>query len=282
MINRTVLITGANTGIGRATAEALATKGASLILACRNTGKGEAVRREIAKQSGNERLEVMELDLASFTSIRKFAESVNKKYDRLHVLINNAGTMANKRTETEDGLELTIGVNHFGTFLLTGLLTGLLKESGNARIVTVSSIAHRFSRIRLDDLHSKRRYLPSLAYGQSKLANLLFNYELSRRLNGTGVTANCLHPGFVNTPFTQQLTGLEKWVNSMLNPLLIPVDKGAATSVYLASSPEVEGVTGKYFARCREARASKTAYDASLARRLWEISEETTGLPTTL
>ncbi|EFM11957.1 short-chain dehydrogenase/reductase SDR [Paenibacillus curdlanolyticus YK9] len=278
MNNRRVLLTGANAGIGKATAEALAKQGASLILACRDTAKGEEVRQEIVRSTGNDRIDLLRLDLASFASIRTFAAEVNRSYDKLDVLVNNAGIMMNEWTPTAEGLETIMGVNHFGTFLLTGLLTDLLQASGCSRIVTVSSMAHRMYKLNVDDLHAKHNYLPSRAYGQSKLANILFTYELARRLNGSGVTANCLHPGIVKTSFAKRLTGLEMLSFAALKPFMISVEKGAATSVFLASSPEVEGVSGRYFIRCKEARSSKLSHNAQLAKALWEESERVTGL----
>lgn len=278
MTDRRVLLTGANSGIGKATAQALAMQGTSLILACRDETKGEAIRQEIARHTGNNRIDVLKLDLASFESIRAFATKVNRTYNRLDVLINNAGIMMNEWTPTSDGLEMIMGVNHFGTFLLTGLLTGLLKASGRSRIVTVSSMAHRMYKLNIDDLNKKQRYLPSRAYGQSKLANILFTYELARRLNGSKVTANCLHPGIVRTSFAKRLTGLEMLSFAALRLFMIPVEQGAATSVFLATSPEVEGITGRYFIRCKEAQSSKLSYDLTLARKLWEESERVTGL----
>ncbi|WP_127533804.1 SDR family oxidoreductase [Paenibacillus kobensis] len=278
MTGRRVLLTGANAGIGKATAEALAKQGAALILACRDTAKGEAAANEITRSTGNERIEVLPLDLASFASIRAFADRVNRNYDKLDVLVNNAGIMMDEWTPTADGLETIMGVNHFGTFLLTGLLLDQLKaSSGRSRIVTVSSMAHRMYKLNVDKLNEQRRYMPNRAYGLSKLANILFTYELARRLNGTDVTANCLHPGIVRTSFAKRLTGLEKLSFAALKPFMIPVEKGAATSIYLASSPEVEGVTGKYFIRCQEAPSSKQSRDLALAQRLWEESEQVTG-----
>ncbi|WP_237179252.1 SDR family oxidoreductase [Paenibacillus sp. MMS18-CY102] len=282
MKDRSVLLTGANSGIGRATAEALAKKGASLILACRDTAKGEAVRKEIMASSGNGRIDVVKVDLASFASIREFAAEVNRTYDKLDVLINNAGIMMNEWTPTADGLDTIMGVNHFGTFLLTGLLADLLKASGRSRIVTVSSMAHKMYKLDVDDLHKKHKYMPSRAYGQSKLANILFTYELARRLSGSSVTANCLHPGIVKTSFAKRLTGLEMLSFAALKPFMIPVEKGAATSVFLASSPKVEGVSGQYFIRCKEARSSKLSHDLQLARKLWEESERVTGFKSAL
>ncbi|SFJ31882.1 NAD(P)-dependent dehydrogenase, short-chain alcohol dehydrogenase family [Paenibacillus sp. UNC496MF] len=277
MIDRSVLLTGANSGIGKATAAALARQGASVILACRDIAKGEAARREIVSDTGNDRIDVLLVDLASFASIRAFAAEVTRRYDKLDVLINNAGIMMDKRTSTSDGLETIMGVNHFGTFLLTGLLRDLLKASGRSRIITVSSMAHKMYKLNMDDLNNKQSYLASRAYGQSKLANILFTYELARRLNASETTANCLHPGIVRTSFAKRLTGLERLSFAALRPFMIPAEQGAATSVFLASSPNVEGVTGRYFVRCKEAPSSKRSHDRALAHRLWEESERVTG-----
>ncbi len=274
-----ILITGGNAGIGKATAAALAMQGSTLVLASRNAAKGEVVSRAIRSISGNDRVQFMPLDLASFESITRFAENFKSRFQRLDVLLNNAGLVASgKRTETKDGLETTIGVNHFGTFLLTGLLLDRLKAAGSSRIVTVSSRVHARGKLILDDLQLKEQFSAMKAYAQSKLANILFTYELARRLNGEGVTVNCLHPGMVRSSFYDRPSGLKaKLAFGMIKPFLIPVEKGAETSIFLAASPEVEGITGKYFVKCMETPSSPLSYDQELAQSLWEISEQMTG-----
>ncbi|ASA23444.1 SDR family oxidoreductase [Paenibacillus donghaensis] len=272
MKDKIVLITGANSGIGKETATKLATKGASLVLACRDIQKANEAREEIIANTGNTRIETMSLDLASFTSIRTFATEFNKRYESLDVLINNAGLMKGSRFETEDGLELTMGVNHFGTFLLTMLLLDRLKESAPSRIITVSSNAHEYGTIDFDDLQSTKNF-EGRAYANSKLANILFTYELARKLQSTGVTANCLHPGMVQSSFYDHPESIEeKERYDLLRPNMISVEEGALTSIYLASSPVLEGVTGKYFDKCKEASSSALSYDIQTAKRLWETS----------
>lgn len=275
MKNSIVLITGANTGIGKETALALARHGASLVLACRDLTKGYAARDEIVASTNNTRIEVMELDLASLASVRLFAEEFKKRYTQLDILINNAGLMKGSRAETRDGLELLMGVNHFGPFLLTLLLLDLLKQSAPSRIINVSSDAHQYADLDLTDLQSTREYHPGKAYGNSKLANILFTYELSRRLQGSGVTANVLHPGMVQSTFYDRTENeAEKARYDALRERMISVQEGALTSVYLASSPEVEGVSGKYFYNCQEINSSPISYDIQLAQQLWDISLE--------
>ena len=287
------MVTGASRGIGEATAAALAGMGAHVVLVCRDRERGEAALGEIRAGSGSEAVEVMIGDLSSQRQIRQLAADFRSKHDRLHVLINNAGTFEGGRSETEDGLESTFAVNHLAPFLLTNMLLPVLVASSPSRIVTVSSTGHGYgTKINFDDLQGERRYRAGPAYSQSKLANVLFTYELARRLEGTGVTANCLHPGAVYTGLLRYKGVVGAVVRTLIGasrPFLLNTEQGAATSVYVASSPEVDGVTEHYFrkqefavwpmgfnAPVRAVRSSKQSYDESVARRLWEVSEKLT------
>ena len=290
------MVTGASRGIGKATAAALAGMGAHVVLVCRDRERGEAAQGEIRARSGSEGVELMIADLSSQRQIRQLATDFRSKHDRLHVLINNAGTFESGRSETEDRLETTFAVNHLAPFLLTNLLLPALVASAPSRIVTVSSTGHGYgTNINFDDLQGERRYGAGMrAYSRSKLANVLFTYELARRLEGTGVTANCVHPGAVDTGFLRYKGVLGAVVRTLIGAsrhFLLNAEQGAATSVYVASSPEVDGVTGRYFrkqeiagwpldfnAPVRAVRSSKQSYDESVARRLWEVSEALTGV----
>ncbi len=278
MTGKTCLVTGANQGIGKETALGLAKLGATVVITARDRAKGEAALDDIKQRGGSDRVDLMLVDLASFDSIRQLAEEFQVRHPRLHVLVNNAGAYNTTRTLTRDGFETTFGVNHLGYFLLTRLLLDAITSSAPARIVSVSSGAHTGARMNFDDLQGERSYRGFGAYGQSKLANVLFTYELARRLEGTGVTANCLHPGVVMTGFGKNNSGMVGGLfgvfQAVAKPFLLTPEKGAQTSIYLASSPEVEGVTGKYFADCREKQSNAISHDREVARKLWEISEQ--------
>jgi NAD(P)-dependent dehydrogenase (short-subunit alcohol dehydrogenase family) len=278
MAGKLVVITGGNAGIGKATAVSLASLGGRVVITSRNAERGRTAVEEIRDRSGNDAVEVMALDLASFRSIRSFATDVLDRFDRIDVLVNNAGLMLRRRAETEDGFEQTFGVNHLGHFLLTAMLLDRLRAGAPARVVVVASHAHKFIRrgLDFDDLQSERRYRWMNAYSKSKLANISFTRELARRLDGTGVTVNSLHPGFVRSELGRggDLGGIYGWGSYIARPFAISSTKGARTSVYLASSPEVEGVSGGYFYKCKPAAPSKVAQDAAAARRLWETSEK--------
>jgi NAD(P)-dependent dehydrogenase (short-subunit alcohol dehydrogenase family) len=276
MEGKTVLITGGNSGIGKETAVGLARMGATVIFTSRNEAKGAAAALDVSKRAGRE-VAWLPLDLSSFASIRSFAEGFLTRYDRLDVLINNAGLVVDRREETDDGFETTFGVNHLGHFLLTQLLLDRIKASAPARIVNIASDAHRFARgLDFDDLQSRKRYGAWAVYGRSKLANILFTRELARRLEGTGVTANAVHPGTVATGFGQDgdIGGIMSLGFSLVRPFFKTPEKGAETSIYVASAPELAGVTGKYFADSREKQPTSYAQDDEAARRLWEVSEE--------
>lgn len=281
MEGKIVLVTGATAGIGRVTARALADLGAQVVFTARSSEKAEVTRAWITGETGNPLVSYLIADFSSLAQVRRLAKEFNAKYDSLDVLINNAGAIFFRRAESEDGVEMTFAVNHLAPFLLTNLLLPTLQNAERARIVTVSSRAHVRSVIDFDDLAALKDYRAIERYGRSKLANLLFTYELARRLDATDVTANALHPGFVASHFGKN--------NGFLARALMPVallagraiseEAGAKTSVYLASSPEVEGVTGKYFVECKEAPSSEASHDEKAMITLWEISSRMAGLP---
>ena len=269
--DRVFLVTGANSGIGEATALGLARLGGTVVMACRSATRGEAARQDIVRQSGNSRVSLELVDLASEASTRAFAEAFQRKYSRLDVLINNAGLYTAHRNVTADGLEQTFEVNYLSGFLLTHLLLDLLKKSSPSRIVNVSSRAHEGSTIRFEDLQGERRYSGYRAYGQSKLAQVLFTRELGRRLEGTGVTVNACHPGVIRTNLGM---GGSSVVVRFVRMFFKGPERGAETPIYLAISPAVEGVTGKYFANRRIREPSRAARDPEVARRLFDVSAE--------
>lgn len=279
MEHKTILVTGATDGIGKATALGLAKQGAHTIVVGRNQTKGEATIAEIKRVSGNAKVDLLVTDFASLAQVRQLATEINTRYARLDVLINNAGVFAGERSESAEGFELMFAVNHLAPFLLTNLLLGLLKRSAPARIITVSSGAQAFGTIDFDDLNAKRSFGAQRRYGQSKLANVLFTYELARRLAGTGVTANVLEPGFVATNMPGTIPGLGGLLVQLARPMMRTPEQGAQTSIYLASSPELTNVSGKFFdAKQVERRSSRQSYDQAAAQRLWRESERLTGL----
>ena len=270
MAGKVVVITGGNTGIGKEAAVGLASLGARVVVTSRNEERGRSARQEIAERSGNDSVEVMSLDLASFTSIRSFAADV---------LVNNAGLILHRRAETQEGFEETFGVNHLGHFLLTDLLLERLRASAPARVVVVSSDAHKGARqgLDFDDLQAERKYKWAKAYSKSKLANIYFTRELARRLDRTGVTVNALHPGFVRSEFGRggDLGGIYGWgIKYVASPFAISPEKGARTTIYLASSPDVESVSGGYFFKSKPSTPSAVAQDDDAASRLWDASEK--------
>jgi len=274
MRSKVCLVTGANSGIGKATALALATRGATVAMVCRDRGRGEAARAEIAEMSGNEAVELLVADLSSQGATRKLAEEFARRHRRLDVLVNNAGAIIGTRRLTEDGVEATFALNHLAYFLLTNLLLDVLKASAPSRIVNVSSNAHKGATINFDDLQMERGYAGMRAYGHSKLANVLFTYELARRLEGTGVAANCMHPGVVATKLAKDAALWLRILWPLMSPMLLSPEKGAETVVYLASSPDVEGVTGEYFVEKTPVTSSAESHSEEVAKRLWDISAE--------
>jgi len=281
MGGKVVLITGGTSGIGKAAATALAGMGATVVITGRNEERGKRALQEIREESGNDGVELILADLTVQDEVRRLAEELRERHNQLEVLVNNAGLVSSERTETPDGIETQLAINHLAPFLLTNLLLDLLKESAPSRIVTVSSDAHRWAKIDLDDLQSRKRYRGMQVYGKTKLANIMFTYELAERLEGTGVTANCMHPGGVNTNFGNNQGGPMNLLFRLFKPFMRSPEQGADTLIYLASSPEVEGMTGKYLADRKVKAASDAAYDETTRKRLWEASEELTGLKVT-
>lgn len=279
MKDKTILITGANTGIGKATAIALAKKGAKVVIVVRNDKKAAQAANEISKESGSNAISYFAADLSSQQAVRKLALDFKSSHNRLDVLINNAGCFFSDLQWTDEKFEMQFATNHLSPFLLTNLLLDLLKASAPARIVNVSSHSHYRGKIHFGDLNLQDKYNGLVAYEQSKLCNVLFSNELARRLEGTGVTVNSLHPGVVKTEIAQKnATGIYKLAWSIIKPFMISQEQGAATSVYLASADEVKGVTGKYFAKSKEKYPSRLAQDEALAKKLWEVSAELTGV----
>ena len=282
MKNKTVLITGATNGIGWITARELARMGARTILVGRSPERTRLAANDIRQLTANPNVDYFVADLSSQQQIHTLAAEFKQRYERLDVLVNNAGAIFNTFETSVDGIELTFALNHLGYFLLTHLLLDVLKSSAPARIINVSSMAHVGGKINFADLQFERGYSSWGAYAQSKLANLAFSYELARRLEGSGVTVNALHPGFVNTNFGKSNGGFYKtMIGAIQSVFAVPPEKGAETSIYLASSPAVEGVTGKYFIEQKAVRSSDLSYDPDIARKLWEVSMEMCALSET-
>ncbi len=276
---RTVLITGSTGGIGKATALGLAAMGARVVITGRDRGRVEDTAREI--KTVGAQVELFVADLSSQSEVRRLADEVLQRHPHLDVLINNVGGYWNNRHLTADGLEHTFALNHLAPFLLSNLLLESLQQSAGARIVTVSSNAHTMGRIDFDDLQGERSYSGARAYNQSKLANVLFTYELARRLRNTSVTANAAHPGLVSTAFGAGDPGrAQRLLVPVLRPFMKSPAAGAATSIHLASSPDFDRVTGRYFAKSKPAKSSKRSYDEATAARLWAVSAELVGLTT--
>lgn len=263
MTGRTCFVTGATHGIGLATATALARAGATVVLHGRDSERVEAVSRRIQEQTGNRSVSGLIADFSSLAEVRRLASEFDAQHGQLHVLVNNAGasTFGGHR-RTRDGVEWHFGVNHLAPFLLTSLLLDTLKASAPSRVVTVASAAHRRNPVNLDDLDFERGYRTLAAYGRSKFANILFVVELARRLAGTGVTANALHPGVVATNLAGTMPAPLRWIFTLMRPIMLSSEQGAETSIYLATSPDVDGVTGRYFVKCREGAADP----------LWKVS----------
>jgi NAD(P)-dependent dehydrogenase (short-subunit alcohol dehydrogenase family) len=272
--NKIVLITGATNGIGKAAARELAKQGATVVIVRRDKIKTEAVTNELRSNPGNSNVEYLLADLSSQASIRQLAEDFKARHSRLDVLINNAGGIFDTRETTVDGLEYTFAFNHLAYFLLTNLLLDVLKASSPSRIINVSSTAQGLARLDFDDLQSTKRYEGFSVYAKSKLANVMFTYELAKRLQGTGVSVNAVHPGRVNTAFAESSRTLFIRLSMALSKWLLGIspEQGADTLVYLATSPEVEGVSSRYFARRKPRRTNPRSYDEAANQRLWEES----------
>jgi len=274
------LITGATSGIGKVTATALAAQGAEVIITGRDQEKAEATLWQIKSETGNETVHYLLADFSDLEQVRKLASSYKERYRRLDVLINNAGTFINFRKGTSYGVEMTFLVNHLAPFLLTNLLLGTIQDSQYARIINVSSDAHQYGTIDFEDLGFKRGYVGMKAYARSKMANILFTYELVRRLPGGEVTVNALHPGHVATDIWRtNFSFVGPALKRIMGLFALTPEEGADNSIYLASSPDVANVTGKYFIKREPAQSSSLSYDKEIAKRLWEVSEDLTSIP---
>jgi NAD(P)-dependent dehydrogenase (short-subunit alcohol dehydrogenase family) len=279
MSGKVCVVTGASSGIGLQTSRALARQGATVIMASRGSGSGAQVAKDLAQETGSEAIHFMPVDLSSMNDIRRFATELKSDYSQVDVLINNAGIYVSNYTETADGYELTFALNHLGYFLLTHELLGLLQQAEGARVINVASEASRMGKIHFDDPMLKERYNGWRAYAQSKLANLMFTFALSRRLQRTTVTVNALHPGTVATGFAQNetTTGLNRLVFRLLRPFFRSAEKGAETVIYLASA-DLTGITGQYFKDKAPLQALQTAYDEARQEQLWRLSERLTNI----
>lgn len=279
LTGKTALITGATNGIGKAAAAALAAMGAEVVLVGRNRALTESTVAELKRATGNEKIDHLVADLSVQAEVRKLAADFLNSGRPLHILLNNAGAIFPTRSESIDGIEMTFALNHMGYFLLTELLLERLRQSAPARIVNVASAAHRAARhgIDFDDLECRRNYAPFGAYGQSKLANILFTRELARRIKGSGITVNCLHPGFVATRFAHANTFFNIAM-LLLRPFQRSIASGSRTSIYLCAAPEVADISGEYFADCKIAVPTQYGRDDAAAKKLWDISERMAGL----
>lgn len=279
MKGKVVVVTGATDGIGKVTARELAKAGASVTLVGRNAAKGERVVTELRGAAGHNGVDFVQGDLLTSSGVRGAAETLKGRLPRIDVLVNNAGAAFIKRGVTADGVEQTFALNHLAYFLMTNLLIDLVKASGTGRIVSVASAAHVGAKLDFGDLQNAKSYSGWRAYQQSKLANIYFTYELARRLQGTQVTANCLHPGFVASRFGDNNGGIGAAIFGFLKRIAaISEEEGAKTPVYLAQSPEVAAVSGKYFDKCKAVRSSPVSYDENAAAELWRVSAALTGL----
>ena len=278
MNGRVVLITGGTSGIGKATALGLAALHATVIIVGRDEARSKATVAEIKAATHNDQVSYMLADLASLESVRRLASQFKAHHAQVHVLINNAGVIHTTRTTTIDGYETTLAVNFLAPFLLTNLLLDPLKDNAPARIVNLSSDSHERAKIDFDDLQSSKHFGAFEAYGRSNLARILFTYELARRLAGSGITANCLHPGAVGTNMGYNNKGILITLFKLARPFMRKPEQGAETSIYLASSPEITDTSGKYFVDCKPIRSSAVSYSEADAQRLWRVGAELTGL----
>jgi NAD(P)-dependent dehydrogenase (short-subunit alcohol dehydrogenase family) len=278
MTGRICMITGANSGIGKVTALELAKQGMEIIMVCRDVKRGEEARKEIMAKSRNQKVHLYQCDLGVQADIVKLVQQVQRDFASLDILINNAGLVLTERQTTPDGYEATFAINHLGPFLLTNLLLDLLKKGSEPRIITVSSEAHQFARLKFNELASPSTYNAWIAYGNSKLANILFTKYLAEQVSPLGITANCLHPGVVATGFGKGNSGWIGTFFSLFQPFLITAEKGAETTIYLATSPEVKQVTGEYFKKKKPKTPGKEALSRYNAQKLWELSVNLTHL----
>jgi NAD(P)-dependent dehydrogenase (short-subunit alcohol dehydrogenase family) len=271
MKGKICVITGANSGIGKATAIGLAKMGATIVMVCRNENRGKKALEYIKEECPNGNIDLMLADLSSQDAIIRFIKDFKEKYQKLHVLINNAGLNLSKCVLTDDGIETTFAVNYLAPFLLCNLLLDTLQKSSPSRIVNVASSVVA-KEINFENLNGEKHYRQLNAYAQSKLALILFTYELARKVEGTGVTVNCLHPGYVKTNMVKNFRKFVKYFFPFIGLFMKSPKKGAKTSIYLASSSEVEGVSGKYFKKKKEEESVKVSYDEDLAKQLWDVS----------
>lgn len=282
MDNKVVMVTGATNGIGEVTALELARKGAHVVVVSRSAEKLERTVQRITDETGNPHVAALQADLSLMAQVRQAAEQFHERYDRLDVLVNNAGAYFNNRQMTAEGYEMTFALNHLNYFLLTNLLLETIQrtaqQTGDARIINVSSGAHEGGRIDFDNLQKDKGFSGFGAYAESKLMNVMFTYALARRLHGTNVTVNAVHPGFVNTGFGMNNGGILRAVVSAIQLFGRSPEKGAETSIYLASSPQVQGITGKYWVDSQQKRSSARSHNETTQERLWAISEEITGI----
>lgn len=279
LTGKSIVVTGATQGIGYVAARDLAGMGAAVTVAGRDPARVNASVDQIRRETGATAVDGLVADLSSMAGVHELADAYLARHDRLDVLLNNAGAWFTTRQTTVDGYERTFALNHLAPFLLTHLLLDVLTASGPARIITVASMAHNGQRLNLDDVNNASRPYQGLrVYGESKLANIMFTYALARRLSGTGVTANTLHPGLVSTGFGKNNGAAMRWLMALYALVAISPENGAQTSIYLASSPEVADVTGKYFIKEKPARSSAVSYDEQAQERLWAISEQMTGV----
>jgi NAD(P)-dependent dehydrogenase (short-subunit alcohol dehydrogenase family) len=281
MKGKTVLITGATNGVGKVAAQEIAKKGAEVVIVGRNPTKTRQVVQQIKQNSGNPAVDGLVADLSSTAQVRQLAQSFRQKYQHLYILVNNAGGIFANRMVTADGYEHTFALNHLVYFTLTNLLMDVLLADAPSRIINVSSRSHEGAVLNFDDLQNEQHYSYGgyRAYGQSKLANLLFTYEHVRRLAGTGVTVNALHPGTVATGFGENNRGAMKVSMRIYHQFALTPEQGADTIIYLASSPQVEGVTGKYWTNRTAVPSSPESYDEEAQKRLWSVSAQMTGTP---
>jgi NAD(P)-dependent dehydrogenase (short-subunit alcohol dehydrogenase family) len=272
MKNKIAVVTGSTSGIGKSTVSEFAKRGATVVMVARNPELAHKTKQEIVEITGNKNVDILIADLSSQSAIRKAADDFQSRYSNLHVLVNNAA-IAGRRTLSPDGIEMTFAVNHLAYFLFTNLLLDVLKASVPSRIINVSSEAHRHGQINFDDLQMEKNYSGLRAYNHSKLLNLLFTYELARRLEGTGVTVNALHPGFLNTGIFREAPG---FIRFLVKIVAGSPEKGSEAIVHLATSPEMENVSGKYFNGMKQVKSSPISYDRDAAERLWKISLDLT------
>jgi NAD(P)-dependent dehydrogenase (short-subunit alcohol dehydrogenase family) len=277
LTDKIALVTGASSGIGKITARELARLGAHVVMVCRNAKKAAETRKEIIAQTGNENVTLLVADLALMQDVKRCAAEFNAQFPKLDILVNNVGMMPGKRTLTAEGFEISWATNHLASFLLTNLVIDKMVAADSARIINVSSEAHRLGDICFQDMNSPKKYSAFTAYCDSKLANIMFTYELSRRLEFTNITANALHPGIVATKFGHEHTGSLKYLFVLARPFMISPEQGARTSIYLAASPEVAGQSGYYFSKMKPIKSAEITYNPNISHRLWTLSEIQTG-----